>query len=42
MELWQRLKERWAIWDCPAVFVFLFLLSGGLLAWSLLLPHVVQ
>jgi hypothetical protein len=36
MTFWRRLRERWAVWDCPAVFVFLFLVTGGLLAWSLL------
>jgi hypothetical protein len=36
MKLWRQLRERWAIWDCPELFVFLFVLTGGLLAWSLL------
>ena len=36
MLFWKRLRERWAIWDCPELFVFLLLLTGGLLAWSIL------
>ena len=36
MRYWKRLRERWAVWDCPEVVVLLFLLTGGLLAWSLL------
>jgi hypothetical protein len=36
MRWWHWVRERWAIWDCPELVVFLFVLTGGLLAWSLL------
>jgi hypothetical protein len=39
MHWWRQLRERWAICDCPELIVFLFLLTGGLLAWSLLTLH---
>jgi hypothetical protein len=42
MMFWKRLQDRWAVWDCPEFFVFLFVLTGGLLAWSLLTLPVVH
>jgi hypothetical protein len=42
MRWWTQLRERWAIWDCPELAVFLFVLTGGLLAWSLLSLHGVH
>ena len=41
MTFWKSLRERWAVWDCPEVFVFLFVLTGGLLAWSIMTLPVV-
>jgi hypothetical protein len=42
MYWWKRLRERWAIWDCPELFVFLVVLTSGLLAWSLWSLHTIH